>query len=129
MCNHRHPEHGKILVAGKGWKICRRIGEEIFPMFNEPSTPYHLHQRNTWIDPYGLIEPKVSGFCFFLYRRVAQIALKLAIKRLPTNDRFILLSIRYYGGLCRQVEDKMFNGCQLEIALCKEFEIIQIEEV
>lgn len=82
---------------------------------DEPTNP--LKRWVIWKAPVGYGD----GFCFFLTRKEA----KKCLSSFYRDYRLVIRKIKYRKGLGKRLESGISRNVPFEIALCKEFKIIE----
>jgi hypothetical protein len=128
MCNSIHLNSKPIESEGVGYKVFRKVGDDLCPMSDVSAKPlcFLSTGKNIWSNKiknaWGEVEIDGDGFCFFLDKEAAIVVLEYWVSCFR-SDKFVMLPIKYFQGLCKHIETKIRCNKPDEIALCKEFEI------
>ncbi len=118
MCNKIHKEHEVIKEEGFGWKLFTIRKGKLYPLCKIGHFTTPTKEWVVWNKKHVDTHPDDDGFCFFLDKDEAQVALR-------SWGCGSLRKIAYRKGICEQIEHHFIAGNAFKIALCKEFKIIK----
>lgn len=120
MCNQLHKEFKKIKSKGYGYKI---FGIKDSPCFGFNKQMYSKICKDDWIIwdcEYG------DGFCFFTSKKEAIRLLKSLVNFSRDYSEHYIKRIEYRQGMGKHLECNIEKGQNYEIAICKEFKILEL---
>ena len=118
MCNELHKDSEPIPESGTGWKIFdNKVNREFRSfMYSEKYI-----ETDGWIS-WRLKLPPERGFTFFLQKPDFEY---IKERFQYGNETLVLKQIEYKNGLGKHMEDRFLFDELHEIALCKDFRIIE----
>jgi hypothetical protein len=119
MCNFLHKDSTPIAREGYGWKLFEKDDSTLISL-----NKYTPNSENDMIH-YNGVYYAGEGFCFFLLRREAIVALKLWKQRILRISNPHMHKIVYSNGLGSHIERGFIADMELRIALCGDFKIIK----
>jgi len=121
MYNELHKDSKPIPETGTGWKLFQVFDGNYAPITTIPECGdpiFQINEVNIW-NGY-----KNHGFCFFLYKSEAINLRKDWIRDGGYYEEdYVVLPIKYAGGMGTHQEDNITDFHSYQIALCKEFKI------
>lgn len=137
MCNLLHEDSQPIPETGIGWKLFRKgMNGQLLTLSVCNEIEHYCFSENEsvkWNDSFKLIwgAKNVFGFCFLLTEELArEVLIKWAFAVAHSEKEFLIARIEYKGGLGKHTElEFLGSDFPVEIALCKEFKVLDILDV